>query len=280
MLRNLNKKFAKLNLLNSKSIHDIKFFGSRPKSYGKIGIIDYLTPREIKLAETWPGEHFDYRINTNGFRGKELPIEADIGAFGCSFTFGTGLAESMLWHDLLSKELNQSIVNFGMPARSVQSVVEIFLIVTKHIKIKKAVFLLPAISRLQLAKADPESMNIFHLDIIPNQKTEFHKKMEVDDDSLFRAIPNEEMQKICKNQIYLLEYIAKERNIDIYLSSWSEDTYEVLENLELTTATLLPDWNSKGLERGSDLARDGFHPGPLHHIKWMNEIKEYIKCTT
>ena len=48
------------------------------------------------------------------------------------------------------------------------------------------------------------------------------------------------------------------------------------------TSVLLPEWNSEWHpdyeeDLTKDIARDNLHPGPRHHIKWANKIKDYIK---
>ena len=273
----MNPRIAKLNLLNSKSINDVKLF-SLTNTMDTGYVTDYYGHNDIKYAETWPYEHFNYVINDFGFRGDVLPREVDIAAFGCSFTFGTGLAQDMTWHNLLAKELNRTSFNFGLPAKSIQSIVDIFLIVSKHIKMSNAVFLFPSISRLQIAKTSPDSKKVYYLNTCVDFKSEVNRMIEVSEDAVYRAIPDEEMCKICKNQVYLLEHIAKERNINVYIGCWEYESYCFLKELELEYITLLPPWKSETIEfADSDKARDGTHPGPKHHFKWMNEIKGYIK---
>lgn len=269
--------FDKLNLLKSKSLSDITAFGPY-KTEGFAHITDFFGSDDITYAHMWPHAPFNYTINDNGFRGAEFPTETDIAAFGCSFTFGSGLPDSMLWYKLLADELGKSGVNFGVPSASIESIVDIFLIASTHIKMKSAVFLFPPHTRMQIAMKHPVNDRIDYLNTDVSCVSVINKAYGLDPEYLYRGIPEEEMYKSCKNKIYLLEHIAKERGIDIYVSSWSADTYKLLEGLELESAILLPEWSSPSMEfADNDKARDNKHPGPKHHELWVDKIKSYIK---
>ena len=276
----MNDSFAKLNLLNSKSLNDINRFTNIDAIIDDqtSWVAEYWGNADLKYADDWSYGPINYRINKFGFRGDELPNETDIAAFGCSFTFGTGLPESKLWHNLLATELNKSSINFGLPARSIQTIIDIFLIVSKHIKIKNAIFLLPSISRIQIAKTHPNVNVINHLNCCVDYKSAINKTYGIDEDIIYRAIPDEEMYKNCKNQLYLLDYLSKDRGIQCYVSSWEPGVYDFITRLDLTSVIVLPNWISPSLEYAkADLARDKLHPGPAHHSLWMNKIKDYIK---
>jgi hypothetical protein len=276
----MTESFAKLNLLNSKSLDDVKRF-SLLESGGVDSIAwttEYWGNEDIKCADKWTYEQFNYAINDFGFRGDSLSEEIDLAAFGCSFTFGTGLPKGMLWHTLLARELDMSVMNFGLPARSIQSIVDMFLIISKHIKIKNAVFLMPSLTRLQFAKTHPETKLINHLNTCVDYHSAINKIYGIDEGQIYRAVPDEEMYKICKNQIYVLEYIARERGVKVYLSSWEEETYNFIKQMNLESITVLPMWRSLSMDfANNDKARDMHHPGPAHHALWANKIKGYIQ---
>lgn len=274
----MNQDFAKLNLLNSKSLEDIRYWSNVDNISTTSWTTHYWGNADIKNADKWQYEQFDYSINEFGFRGDSLPNETDLAAFGCSFTFGTGLAEHMLWHNILAKELDKTSVNFGLSSRSIQSIIDMFLIASKHIKIKNAILLLPSISRLQFAKMHPSDKTIHYLNTCVDNRSEINKIYGLDEDSIYCAIPEEEMYKICRNQLYLLDYISKERGVTVYVSSWEQQTYDFVKQLDLESIQILPRWYSTSIAfADSDKARDNHHPGPLHHLKWVNEIKGYIK---
>ena len=243
----------------------------------EITVIDYFTIAEMTHADTWQYP-FNYQIHHLGFRFNELPKEVDIAVFGCSFTFGIGLPNEMLWHSILSKELGTTCINFGLPGSSIKTAIDLFLIASKHIKIKKAIFLLPSASRMQIAKQHPTLNETHLLSIIAGYDSKMSAYYQMNDSAIYRAIPDEERYKIIKEAIYLSEYIAKDRQVDVYYSSWEIETYQFLQNMNLTYGVVLPDWRSSTPELGkTDLARDRLHPGPKHHIDWATNIKEFIK---
>jgi hypothetical protein len=268
--------FDKLNLLKSKSLSDITAFGPfKTDAFGHT--TDFFGPDDVTYAHLWPHEPFDYVINDNGYRGPAFPAETDIAAFGCSFTFGSGLPDSMLWHHLLADELGKTCVNFGVPSASIESIIDMFLIASTHIKMKSAVFLFPQYTRMQIAKKHPVNDKIDYLNTDVSYTSVQNKAYGVESEYLYRGIPEEEMYKICKNKIYLLEHIAKERGINVYVSSWAADTYTLLKELEFESLTVLPDWVSPTMEfADEDKARDNKHPGPKHHSLWVDKIKNYI----
>lgn len=269
--------FDKLNLLKSKSLSDITAFGPF-KTEAISHVSDFFGIDDNTYAHLWPHAPFNYAINANGYRGAEFPNETDIAAFGCSFTFGSGLPEHMLWNKVLSDELGKTSVNFGVPSASIETITDIFLIASTHIKMKSAIFLFPHHTRMQIAMKHPVTARIDYLNTDVSCTSVINRAYGLEPEYLYRGIPEEEMYKSCKNKIYLLEHIAKERGIDVYVSSWSADTYELLKELELESATLLPEWASPSMEfADNDKARDNKHPGPKHHVLWVDKIKSYIK---
>ena len=275
----MNEMFAKLNVLDSNSLNDVRRFSTQyPINDERDAYVtEYIGRDDIANAEKWPYEHFNYHINDYGFRGTEYTAEIDMAAFGCSFTFGIGLPENMLWHNLVASKLGTTITNFGVPACSIESIIDIFLIVSKHIKIKKAIFLFPSMSRLQIAKNHPQGELVNYINVIPNYNSTMGEFFGINEDLLYRAIPEEEIYKICRNKIYLLEHIARERGIKLYLSSWEQETYTLLKMLNLKSI-ILPQWISPSKEFAeSDLARDLKHPGPKTHALFVDRVFYSIK---
>lgn len=273
--------FAQFNLLDSSDILDVRYFTANEikaqaiKEEG-VTLFDFYSMADLNHADKWPHPQFDYRMNYLGFRMEEVPKEVDIAVFGCSFTFGLGLPTDMLWHTLLSKELNMSCVNFGLAGASVKTIIDIFLIVSKHIKIKKAIFLLPTFTRMQIAKHNQVTNKVQNLSAIPGHESQLCMAYGIDTDMLFRAMPSEELFKIAKNEIYLAEYIAKVRGIETYFGAWEEESAGFLNIMDLKHSTKLPQWYTPA-ECVGDLARDQMHPGPKHHAYWFNSIKHLIK---
>lgn len=281
----MNDNFPKLNSLNSSSIEDVRHFSAITSTFydlnpGDTTVFPYCSPGDIKYAEDWKYPQFDYVMNHLGFRQDKIPTETDIAVFGCSFTFGSGLPIDMLWHSLLANKLNTTITNYGLAGASVESIIDIALIVSNHTKINKIVFLLPAYSRIQIAKSSPyprDEGKVNYLSLIPNHVSMLCKAYGIESDDFFKVIPDEEMYKIMKNKLYLVDYVLKQKNIKTYYSSWDPDTYNFLAKMELQ-GVVLPEWTSTGIENPlEDLARDKMHPGIKHHTQFAEQIEEFIK---
>lgn len=229
----------------------------------------------MKYAHEWPYP-FTYVVNEHCFRFEEIPTETDLAVFGCSFTFGLGLPKEMLWHDILAKELNLSCLNFGMCGASIKSIVDVFCIVSKHIKIKKAIFLLPSIVRTQIAKTHPLIDRVDYLTAFPGHPSQLCNSYSINNEGYFKYFPEEELNKDAKESVYLSQFVAKHRGIDAYYGSWDPDTIKLLKAMQFTNGTLLPEWWTP-VHLSDDKARDKMHPGPEHNKYWANEIKPFIK---
>jgi len=273
-----------INLFDSESLEDVAPYirSGGAMDISKIGQpqeFEYASYDDIKYAPDWEYPHFGYSINKYGFRTtNDIPKEIDIAAYGCSFTYGLGLPESMLYHTLLGNELNKSVINFGINGASIQSIVDVFLITSKHIKMKQAIFLLPSFDRCQIAMSDLITNQLFYMSLIPNFIPTTAKEFGLNGDMIYKYVPDEERIKNFVNSMYLLDYISKIKDIKVYVSSWEEKTHDILKNLKFNNNIVLPRWESKsGEQAATDLARDKKHPGPVHHKQWVDIIKDFVK---
>jgi hypothetical protein len=277
----MNNNFIKFNVLDSKNLSDVQHISkleAKDKVIADTGTttFDFYSIDDLKYAPDWPHTPFTYVVNQHGFRFEEIPAETDLAVFGCSFTFGLGLPNEMLWHNILAKELNISCLNFGMCGSSIKSIIDVFLIVSKHIKIKKAIFLLPSIERSQVAKTHPLQDRVDYLTAMPNQPSQLCNAYSIDTTKYFKYMPEEELQKDALEAIYLSEYVAQHRGIDAYYGSWDPNTFALIKAVEFKNGVLLPQWWTP-VEFSDDKARDKMHPGPRHNKYWASEIKPFIK---
>lgn len=236
-------------------------------------IIDFFSNRELENVQQWQDGDFNYNISSLGFRDIDLPNELDIAAFGCSITFGQGMPAEMIWPTILGQSLNKSVYNFGQPAASTRSILDIFLILSQHIKIKKAIFLFPTYYRYLVAATHIINDKINLISVLPSYVSHLQKLYNFNSFKFYEYFPNSELLRIFKDCVYTLEFICKINNIEMYCSSWDHTTYENLCGMNFTTAKILPEWASKNSpEFSNDLARDLVHPGKKHHISWSEKI--------
>ena len=117
-----------------------------------------------------------------------------------------------------------------------------------------------------------------NLSLVPGLKSELAYSYGLDVEMLYKYVPNDDQIKTFKNDMYLVDYVAKNRNIKVYFSSWDRETHALLNKLTLKNSIVLPLWSSESKEQAdSDLARDKKHPGPIHHKQWVNSVREFIK---
>jgi hypothetical protein len=277
----MNQSFFKFNHINSLSIEDVKHFSATiavmaELKKDELTRFPYFGKGEFQFASEWTYPQFDYVLNYLGFRNETSPDHIDLAAFGCSFTFGTGLPVDKLWHTLIGNKLNMTSANYGMPGASIKSIIDVALIISNHVNIKKAIFLLPTYNRIQIAKSNPNIDEINYLSVIPNHKSELCKAYGIEAELLARSIPDEEMVKVMRDSLYLVDYIFKQRGIKAYYTSWDPETYGFISKLELDSI-VLPEWTSIDASQAStDLARDKLHPGPKHHAQFVEKIIDYV----
>lgn len=205
----------------------------------------------------------------------------DIACYGDSFTFGQMTSEDKTWPQLLSITCKIKTFNFGVPAAGIDVCYLNFKKSIEDFKIKKAIFLLPDFQRKLLrfkiglnyfklpifAQLDwqyPEnigsSLGITHT--LMNDKINNTKK-KITDNSKMNNYNKKIIQKILK--------LSKSRNIEVFFSSYSKETYEVLKEIDFVK--LLPMFN---LYWFPERAANNMHPTYKHYTKWIELIKNLI----
>ena len=74
-----------------------------------------IPPQECDLHKT-----IEYKVNFDGYRSVEFDGSAEMMSLGCSFTYGMGLHNEMVWPNILANKLNKTIVNLAQPGDSAQ----------------------------------------------------------------------------------------------------------------------------------------------------------------
>lgn len=276
------KNFTQFNILNSKSLDDVLRYTTASANLSNLPkdkntIIDYFTIAELQHADDWNLEHFNYEINPYGFRFVNNKTTYEIAAFGCSFTFGVGLPAKSLWHQLLGEKKKKDVANFGLPGSSALTAIELFLITSNHIEMQTVILLLPSMHRMQIAKKHPIQDEVNLVSIIPGQPSKMAQYYNIEAEEIFKYIPDEEKIKQLRDHLYLADMMSGIRNIKLFISSWDEDTYQLLESMEFKNTKILPAWKSDSKNHAeNDLARDKLHPGIDHHRKFSDLVADLI----
>lgn len=267
----------RLNVFNCEveRVKDYTLVSTRPDLLLKSGQIrsqvSVFSTQENHHKDKWQYEDFDYKFSSLGFRDNELPDDIDLAAFGCSYTFGLGIPVDKTWHKLLSS----SSYNFGQPGASTQSIADIFHIISNHIKINRAIFLLPNYMRDLMAIESRNKINLWSL--MPMTSGMNPYIVDVIHESHYKHTPSSEFIRKMKDAVYLIEHTAKSKNIKLFFSSWDRTTYELLGGMNFTHATVIDEWTWPADTTGKkDLARDMLHPGMTHHKYWSEQIRNKI----
>lgn len=208
----------------------------------------------------------------------------DIGAFGCSTTFGYGLAEKDdVWPNKLTKNnLNLSLTGLGYDG--------IYLNLknaNEKFKWKKTIILLPNLQRMLFTFKLPYGTYTR----CPVQATVEWSESWINKWSWQKINKNfdfDRLQKLKKSwhitigkilsgkvDIYSKKILnkiiseCKKQNKPFYISSWDEESYHYLQN-KLPKKHILPFFQRL------DTALDGLHPGPKSHTTWATQVMKII----
>jgi len=236
------------------------------------------TVAEKDNAENWKHGDFDYVLNSLGFRDIEINQNShlELAAFGCSYTFGVGLPSDKLWHKLLSKKHNLNSYNFGISGSSIKATCDVFSIISRHMKIDRAVFLMPSYGRQLCAINKINNQSIKLCNLLMQQEKDL-EDYNIQTKSYFKYTPEPELIRRMKDDIYNLDYLSKLKDIKTFISSWDRPTYQMMKLMKFEHITLLPEWTSpEDIETNLDLARDRSHPGINHHKYWADQIEGVV----
>lgn len=105
-----------------------------------------------KLLEEWGwiDVEIQYSFNSHGFRSIEFDDRPAIAVFGCSHTQGIGLHYHQVWHQQLSKKLNDKpIFNFGIGGASADTCYRLAENYLPNLNVDTVIFLAPSEYRLE-----------------------------------------------------------------------------------------------------------------------------------
>lgn len=123
---NIEKDSIEFGILSGKSISynysddviDRLFFNNLDK-FNNMIYDDLLTLEDESKIN---GSDF-YTLNSKSYRGKEFINSPEIIVSGCSFTYGSGLPDHVMWSNILSELINKDNINLGLPGKSVTSII-------------------------------------------------------------------------------------------------------------------------------------------------------------
>lgn len=264
------KSLESMFIQESTELHEFHFPGVfqvrniREKQQSLLAIKNKLTPYQM--------DDVSYNINKYGFRGNfDLETKSrSIAFFGCSMTFGEGVAEQDCFTTLIGKDLNTAVYNFGVPGGSFSKATRYFHLLSQHRSFDCVIFVLPQVGRLERPVVKNNIANVENI-------APFHGSSEKYRMQLYSALDDNFLEyEDLKNLSFCIS-IAKQTNTKVYFSSWSPGTYNLIYNfLGPDSDMLLPFFDAEVGRENSELGRDGEHPGPATHYNFYKKSIEYI----
>lgn len=189
--------------------------------------------------------------------------DARIACFGCSFTFGSCLELEETWPSLLSKDAK----NYGVGGSSISSIIGTAVAYLEKHTCEKMAILLPHPCRLQLKDTDGSILTL-----LPGRTPEVEKKFkQISRDIVMFGEGSLLMSGYALKLVENLKQISKKT--ELYLSSYSQETYDCLPFLNDDLFKILPFYE---MSSECEMASDGEHPGPDHNRIFADQIRPII----
>jgi len=191
------------------------------------GFHKYLNKsEEDRSHKVWDND-FEYHINELGFRGKYPSPEDEniLGFFGCSCTFGEGLAEDDVFSYMVASHFNRPILNLGMPGTGCHRIAMTFAAAARIWNIKTAIITLPDYQRFHYV-----STETYMYSVVPPHPTAPAEAETIRND-LVNHFSEQYHMSAASSAISWMISVAEERSIDLIIGSWSPHTSQLATNI-------------------------------------------------
>lgn len=258
-------KYQKLHItLNN--IHELNHFvcthSQRHNIVGKNYTALHFHGAEAKSEE----DPWLYKINRHGYRGEDWPFNRrSIGFFGCSFTFGIGVEQSI--SDRVQEKLSIRCINLGLPGASPILVLKTFISFLKLHPIDFAVITLPPISRIHRPVYDSKILSWNYESFLPDWIPPCNNKIYT---VAYEFFTEDTSAAYLYDYINSIETLANYFGTKILWSSWDIETQNFLIDIAGTKKIIQTDYGDM------DKARDNMHPGPKSVEKWAGNLSQEI----
>jgi len=252
-------------LLNGLSQHPDKFgtFDQEDNPYVKDQTIQ---GNEMSLNGSWT---LDVPVFKQEFipelewaqRQRDWFADTETACFGCSFTQGAFLEYEQTW----PYHLGSGAKNYGVGGNSISGIVGTAHWYVQNFKCDKLVMLLPHVCRLQI---NDQKTGLWTF--IPFKNNNFMAKEMIKDIIMFGE-PSLLFSGYCNRMKELLVEINQKT--DLYVTSYQQDTYHVLEKTMNGVCKILPFYD---MAPEHEKASDQEHPGPEHNRIFANKIRPII----
>jgi len=242
-------------------------------------------------------QNHEYRLNKNFYRTNNFKknIDGETVLFaGCSFTFGAGLPENLVWTNMLVDKLNidkSKTFNIGVSGASIHSIIKDSMIfIRKYGKPKKIFILFSEMSRDLVYRSYYKE----NFDVVQNvlYRSEYLEQSEPNAKKYILNYVHENNVLRYSTMIGLFEEFCEESGIELLWSTTMKADYDVFKllNFKYISKNFINfldvySENSKNIKNINnlpfwDVADDGQHPGTAYHYLlselFFKEISENI----
>lgn len=233
-----------------------------------------------KFNQLWPQyADFMYKANSLGFRDDHEPLEqVDHCYYGCSMTYGEGAPFEALWTKQIDQRLNTNSNNFGIGGASTEECMLMFLVTSRLVKMKRAVFLFPDYHRKTMCVSaendQKDCVYVPFLGIYRGDKPHldrYNRNIRDARESYYR-LPGVHMMDSFRTAVQHILYVAELRGIEVVMGSWNPQTAQLLNHIkQMNLNVKIASWCPM-----VDEGRDVHHPGILTHAGWAQEFVKVI----
>jgi hypothetical protein len=222
---------------------------------------------EEQSIENCNYKEFAYNINDIGCRNAYPdPGEQNIIAFfGCSCTFGIGLASEDLFSTLVANELQRPLINLGINGAGFHRIALTFSAAVRVWNIKTAVITLPEYTRFHYVNnhSMPTSIMLHWSDQ--------HKEIEKVRQFLISDFTEQYFMSAARDSLAWIVSTAREHDIELVLGSWDPDSTKLIR-----LSIDCPEDYVVDFFLGVDKARDHMHPGILANKLYADRLIKQI----
>jgi hypothetical protein len=234
------------------------------------GEYKYLSEAEKKRSRDY--KDFTYTINEIGCRG-DLSLDKSIAFFGCSFTFGEGVAEEEIFPYLVSNNLNTPYINLGCIGYSIPQIAHLFHASLKVFDFDTVVITLPSAFRFHYVTRDEMYWPVF-----PNQDRD-NIEHETIRKKVYPLLSEEYLLHQAKDYIIYMQTCADLYSKKIIWGTWDYNVQSLLNGIFGNCTKFEFDSDESKQLQGDFIARDNMHPGIIQHSKYSERIVKAIQAT-
>ena len=195
-----------------------------------------------------------------------------IPCFGCSFTYGEDQKSEQAWPHLLSQKTKNNYVNLGVSGAGIDVVANNLFKLYSQKKFQKCVILVPNFAR-RIVQQQVENLHVRIPNTVdlPQNKFCYLSNLATEKKRIQQLIVKDLNDDYSKKKTQDIILFCKNKNIELWMTSWDDDVYSFLQSLNVNTLPKFPNLNI--FEERTD---DGMHPHEKHYQYFVDSIVDFL----